>query len=763
MREDYLNSKLQVTSMKNALRKLKNVLTNVGEKTLSLISYLPRREVMISIILALNFSIAVILRVMPMRWGIYLTEFDPYYEYYLARKIVEKGWSGIAWWFERTFSEDGIKDTLFWYPYGRDLRASSQPGTAMVSAITYLILQALGFDVSLYVIHAFVPAIGAAFAVLAIYLFGKRMWDYRVGLLSSLYIAITPAYLSRTMLGGKHEGLAIPFMLFSFYAYFKSVEEKSITWAVISGIAMGMVVLSWGGYIYPWNLIALFILLLVLLGKMETTIAKSYLIVNVIATLFVAITPRFGPRVAFMSISGLLPMLASLISLIYLIQPKGLTKMKRRDIVVLTIVLLVAGLVAWQKGLIASVASRIISVINPQLRKEMPIIESVSEHRVPSWGMLYDDYQSLVVLFVFGIYLLVKKADYKSMFLILFAVTSLYGAMSLARLTLLLSPALVTVASIAFVYIIDQLVKGLEAKKERKRKIAKPIKKEYYAIAIILLLIMITPSLGMVVVDYDRYRMTMRIVSLSVAYSHQPSLILTATISGLVNYKYEFTDWISALEWMRNNLPENAVVACWWDYGYWISINTNRSTLADNGTINVTQIRMIAKAFLSPEEEAIKIFRKYNVTHVVVFERFRNLAELGYSQLGMFYLPDWIGYGDFGKSYWMAQIARLNASEYQSQAYIRIGQARLPIVVPANTSKALNATLYKLIFVKTDKRRFFVFERLPIYFGYEKLPIYEGPLVSISSPKYFKLVYASYPNEWVLVFKVNYEEFESRS
>ena len=749
--------------MKNVFRRMKNGLIKVGRSTLDLVSHLSERKVIIAIILSLNFVVAALLRVMPMKWGIYLTEFDPYYEYYLAKKIVERGWLGILWWFERTFSEDSVRDTLFWYPYGRDLRASSQPGTAIVSAVTYLILQSLGFNVSLYVIHAFVPAIGAAFAVLAIYLFGKQIWDYKVGLLSSFYIAITPAYLSRTMLGGKHEGLAIPFMLLSFYAYFKSVEKKSIPWALVSGIAMGMVVLSWGGYIYPWNLMALFILLLVLLGKMESTMAKSYLIVNIIATLFVAITPRFGPRVAFMSISGLLPMLASLISLIYIIQPQGFTKLKRRDIIILTVILLAAGVIAWQKGLIASVASRIIAVINPQLRKEMPIIESVSEHRVPSWSMLYDDYQSLVVFFIFGVYLLVKRANHKDVFLALFAITSLYGAMSLARLTLLLSPALITVASIAFVYIVDKLVEGLRVGRERKRRAAKSIKREYYAIALILSLIMLIPSLGMIVVDYDRYRLTMRTVSLSVAYSHQPSLILTSTISGLVDYKYEYIDWISALEWMRNNLPENAVIACWWDYGYWISVNTNRSTLADNGTINVTQIRMIATAFLSPEEEAIKIFKKYNVTHVVVFERFRSLAELGYSQLSMFYTPDWIGYGDFGKSYWMAKIARLNVSKYHGQGYIKIGQAKLSIIIPANTSEALNATLYKLIFFKTSKRRFFVFERLPIYFGYERLPVYEGPLVSVDSPKYFELVYASYPNEWVLVFKVNYEKASNKT
>ncbi len=718
-----------------------------------------RREALIAVVLALNFTVAVMLRVMPMRWGIYLTEFDPYYEYYLAREIAKRGWSGIAWWFQRTFEADGPRDTLFWYPYGRDLRATSQPGTAITSAATYMILRSLGIAVDLYTVHAFVPAVGAALATLTIYLFGKRMWDWKVGLLSSFYMAITPAYLSRTMLGGKHEGLAIPFMLLAMYAYFKSAEERSVAWALVSGVAMGIVVLSWGGFMYPWNLMALFILVMALLGRLDRSMALSYVVMNAIATAFVAITPRFGPKVAFMSVSALMPALATLVSVVAAVRPK-LVSERKTLLAIIVLALGAAGVAAWQVGLLRSVASRIMAVVFPQLRKQMPIIESVGEHRIPSWAMLYDDYQALVLFFAFGIYYLLRELTPKRVFLALFALTSLYGAMSLARLTLLLSPALVTVSSIGLVTALEQIVGGFRAAGER-RKAARGPGRERYVIAALLIIAALAPSLGMVVVERVGYGHRARLVSLSVVYSHQPSLILTSSLSGLVEYKYEYVDWLSALEWMRENLPENAVVVCWWDYGYWISVNTNRSTLADNGTINVTQIRVIAKAFLSPEEEAVEIFRRYNVTHVVVFERFRSLADFGLSSLAMFYLPDWVGHGDFGKSYWMARIAGLDPNRYHATAYIKLaGNFKFRVLVPANTPEALNATLYKLIFVKTSKRRYFAFERLPPYFGYVKLPVYDGPLVSIENPKHFKLVYESEPNGWVLVFKVLYESEE---
>ena len=751
--------------MFNALRKIKSGLNCLARGYLKFLEKLANEKVIIGIILVLCFTIAIILRIMPMKWGIYLTEFDPFYEYYLAKEIVQRGWYGVIWWFQRTFGEPTY-DKLFWYPYGRDLRATSQPGAALTSAIIYMILKSLGFHVSLYVVHAFVPAIGASLATFAIYLFGKRMWRKEVGLLAALVMATTPAYLSRTMLGGKHEGVAIPAMIFAFYAFFRSIENDSLLWSIIAGISMGLVVLSWGGYIYPWNLMGLYIISLVLLGKLDKIIARNYLIMNIITTAFIAITPRFGPKMAFMSISALVPMVANLVSILVILYTAGLirkrTLYERKTLALIAIALIGFGFFAWYKGILAGIALRLIAVINPQLRSA--IIESVGEHRVPSWCMLYSDYQSLLLFFFFGLYLLLKNFDYKSLFLVLFSITSLYSAMSLARLTLLFSPALATVASIGFYECVKALIETLKEKEKGKIKLPK-YRREYTAIALTIVILITLPSIGAIIIRYNRYSRTIEILSLSAAYSHQPSILLTSTLGGLVDYDYQYLDWVSALEWMKENLPKNAVIMCWWDYGYWISVNTGRRTVADNGTINTTQIAMIALAFLSPEEKAIQIMKKYNITYVVVFERFRSLADFGFTSLGSFYLPDPIGYGDFGKSYWMIKIAsqtlhlNLTVSEYQTNATIEYGGYRFNILVPANTNAARNATLYKLIFMKTSKRMFFVFERIPPYFGQQKLPVYKGPLINIPPPKYFKLVYASYPNQWVLVYKVLYDKY----
>jgi len=116
-------------------------------------------------------------------------------------------------------------------------------------------------------------------------------------------------------------------------------------------------------------------------------------------------------------------------------------------------------------------------------------------------------------------------------------------------------------------------------------------------------------------------------------------------------------DWLDALNWMRVNLEQSDVVCSWWDYGYWITTIANKTTLADNGTVNGTQISLIGRMFMSNETGAIEILEgfnergEYNVTYVVVFTTFR---EDGSDAV----------YGDEGKWGWMARIPGLDDTQF---------------------------------------------------------------------------------------------------
>ena len=75
-------------------------------------------------------------------------------------------------------------------------------------------------------------------------------------------------------------------------------------------------------------------------------------------------------------------------------------------------------------------------------------------------------------------------------------------------------------------------------------------------------------------------------------------------------------DWTASMQWLKENTPEDAVIASWWDYGYWISTLAERKTLADNATLLDWQIRKLATTFMSTPEDAWHILMSDTKTDV---------------------------------------------------------------------------------------------------------------------------------------------------
>jgi len=132
-------------------------------------------------------------------------------------------------------------------------------------------------------------------------------------------------------------------------------------------------------------------------------------------------------------------------------------------------------------------------------------------------------------------------------------------------------------------------------------------------------------------------------------HAYSPTTIAAASLP--LRPPEPVNDWIDALNWMRVSLQSTDVVASWWDYGYWITNIANKTTLADNGTINSTQIGLIGQMFLSTEIEAIEILRKFDASYVVVFTTFK---QDGSDQ----------GWADEGKWRWMARIGGLDDDSF---------------------------------------------------------------------------------------------------
>ena len=74
-----------------------------------------------------------------------------------------------------------------------------------------------------------------------------------------------------------------------------------------------------------------------------------------------------------------------------------------------------------------------------------------------------------------------------------------------------------------------------------------------------------------------------------------------------------------ALEWIKLNTPENAVIASWWDYGYWISTMSDRTTIIDNATLETKTIQKMGKMFMSSPNDSWNILQEMGADYVVVF------------------------------------------------------------------------------------------------------------------------------------------------
>ncbi|MCL0037310.1 hypothetical protein M1N15_01650 [Dehalococcoidia bacterium] len=80
------------------------------------------------------------------------------------------------------------------------------------------------------------------------------------------------------------------------------------------------------------------------------------------------------------------------------------------------------------------------------------------------------------------------------------------------------------------------------------------------------------------------------------------------------------TNWQSALTFLRDKTPEDAVVISWWDYGYWILALGQRKPVVDNGFHGWCEERLrdIGLAYVTDDPyEVVRVMEKYGADYFV--------------------------------------------------------------------------------------------------------------------------------------------------
>lgn len=614
----------------NGLKKLADLRPKINRLSLLTISAL-------LIILFIAFTI----RLFPIRWEIdpttgktnlLLSEFDPYFQYRFTEYMVKNGFLSWVW-------PNQWVDYQRWYPYGINVARAAYPGLPLTAAFLYRTLSFLGVNMDLMSFCAIFPALMGMLASLAIYFLGKDIGGEAVGLLAALLLALSPSYIQRTSLGFfDDETIGILSLIVFAFLFLRAIDENrplesGIKYALCAGAVLGYFCAGWGAAYYPIGLFTLFVFALIITNRYTRRLLIAYSMTFGLG-LFIAVNvPKLS--VNYLFTSAILPVAGVFVLLCLMEVVKNAPSEKGKVLAVtLLIALLVGGFLAlWRLGYMEGVAGKFISVINPFARESSPLIESVAEHRISSWGSIYYELGVGIFFFAAGLFFAVRNLNNRNLFLLLFSLTSLYFACSMVRLFVLFAPAFSLLAALGIVGLLRPFVTLL---REPQRAVVKKkfglghVSKEFSGTAVFLIFILLTTNLA-----FPSPKVYSQIVA--------PTTISGGSLSIVPQQPVQ--EWINMLKWMRDNLDASTVVCAWWDYGYWLTVLGNVTSLADNATVNSTQIQNIGFIFMANETQALNMLKLYDAKYILVYvtiDSNGNWANAG---------------GDEGKWMWMASIS----------------------------------------------------------------------------------------------------------
>jgi len=587
-------------------------------------------------ILVLSFSVSFLIRSQPANYGFELNEFDPFFNFRATEYIVENGFSEYFQW----------HDDKSWYPTGRDISATSQVMLHSTAAITY---QIFGGNSSLYDFTILFPAVIGSLTVVVIFALVRLFAGTTAGLFASLLFAVSLPIIIRGSIGWfKSEPLGIFYGLLGLYLFLSAIKSENKKVAalkiIFGGIIMAFGMASWGGnqfFIIP---LGLFILALPFLRKDHKFLLWG---ISLFVGIFLLISGSFErPGLSFVFGLGGLTLIIPTVFLVssIFIQKISKDENKIRNSLFLLIAIIVIGsflvIINDESNLLPLPSFRYLNAINPFLTSTDPLVDSVAEHASTSIHLSFLFHSVWMIFAGLGIWFILSKKisqifvknDMKA-FVLIIGISGVYLSSSFIRLEVFASISLIILSSIALSILTKNIFKI------KFFGIKNYLFKISYVVIIIFLftLPLVFPESGNWISNADT-----------------PPIILTgATSSPPTN------DWLDTLEWIKLNTPENAVIASWWDYGYWITVLSDRTTIVDNATLSTLQIQKMAKMLMSAPNDSWNMLKEMNADYVVVFlsaQKINDNLEDKLYVLG--------GGGDESKVVWFARIAELPAEKY---------------------------------------------------------------------------------------------------
>jgi dolichyl-diphosphooligosaccharide--protein glycosyltransferase len=638
------------------------------------------------------------------RYESVIHEFDPWFNYRVTQFLTNEGAYAFWNWY----------DPESWYPLGRIIGGTTYPGLMFTSAFLHWLCNTLLFPVDIRNVCVFLAPVFAALTAVSAYYFAKEVTGRSdSGLLCALFIAIVPGYISRSVAGSyDNEGVAIFALVTTFYFFIKAVNTGSIFWSTLCALLYFYMVAAWGGYVFIINLIPLYTLFLIIVGRTDVKIYISYSVFYILGT----ILSMQVPFVMFQAIKSSEHMLSHgvfLILQVYMfvqfiktnLSEQMYQKLFKISLMGTAALFVMAFLYLLYKGNIYF-SARSLTLLDPTYAKKfIPIVASVSEHQPTTWSSFFFDLHYLLLWAPLGLYYCYLKPTNSRLFVAIFGVSSVYFSCVMVRLLLLSSPALCLLSGIGVSELIHFFVKQAknyseseeedeesqtqsqqQQQPQARRQVTgtqqqntvqsevKNTKKYRYSIEIIIIFLFVLITM---LVSYIFHCTWVG----AEAYA-SPSIILAN--KDRYGNKHIIDDFREAYYWLRMNTKPDAKIVSWWDYGYQIAGMSNRAVIVDNNTWNATHIALVGSTLTNDEEESFKLCKMIDADYVLIIFG-------GFSA----YSGD-----DINKFIWIIRITAGYYPRVKEENYLSKGVYRTD---SGASETMLNSMMYKFSYYRFDE------------------------------------------------------------
>ncbi|MHA1726194.1 MAG: STT3 domain-containing protein [Promethearchaeota archaeon] len=595
-----------------------------------------RENILLFIALFLTVFLAIMIRLTPILRGPYIIKaFDPWIQYYNAKFLSEHSLYEYFNW----------HDSKSWYPEGFD-RGTLRPGLTFTVVIIYKIFNFFGLSISLYEVCYFFPAFMGGITVLVMYFLGKEILNRGCGLFAAFFLAFNVGHMQRTMAGFfDNETIGVFATLMTFLFFIKAVKTGKITYSMIGGLFLGYLGLSWGGYSYVYLMIPLITFILILIKKYDENVLIAYAGVEGMGFLINSLFIIYNYDDLFSDYKNLGVFLFTIIIIFYNFLYNSKNKYPRFYAGFLNGIkwgtiptILILSIIVWVKPELIPLGfgARLKSIITPLIREDLSLVASVAEHAPSAWSVFYYNTLIPMIILPLGLFFCFKRSDVSDVFLIIFLLTLFYLTGSMIRIILLFAPAASLMGAYGLVNVLKLYGNLFGERKfgisrKRRRQIKRTLgESEIFTVYFIIGFLVFAQILHGTNISINQLSYTQMIVN------------------------GQFHDWEETLTWMENNLEGDDVVACWWDYGYWITPIGNVTSVNDNATVNSTRIGLTGMGMMQTNEiYSARAFKRLKADYVLVY--------FGFFISGFA--------GDEGKWQWMVRICNDNYEIYKNKGW----------------------------------------------------------------------------------------------